>query len=95
MQEIEERLRARMHAQPMRAACALCPWTAEGLAGELLEAQAEHRRREHGITRGTRRRTTRHLMSPRQSGMDTLPAEDRSEIEREINRRAFLNGVDL
>jgi hypothetical protein len=76
-------------AGPMRVACALCEWQLEGLAGEVLERQREHRA-EHGIVKQRRGRHTYSLTRIKQR---ELTEEDRREIEAEIARRAFLHGV--
>lgn len=95
--EMEKTFAERARLQPMVARCALCPdWRPPaGTAGELIELQQEHRRDVHGI-KSVRRSRGRGgapvgRLPVRSAG---LSLEERQEIDREIERRRYLNGLD-
>ena len=73
----------------LRVECALCPWHAEGLSGEVLEAQRTHRR-EHGFGR-PRHGHRAHLSKVRQADLNE---DERAAIAASIARRKRLHGIE-
>lgn len=78
--------------QPTRGSCLFCDWTVEGMAGQTRLAALEHRLEKHPETRNYRRkRIARQLSNFRPP---PLYEHERTEIEDERSKRAFLNGIE-
>jgi hypothetical protein len=86
--------RAWLDVQPSRVRCVFCPgWSAEGTAEEMRDLSLVHRSQFHPETLGWRR--------PRPKGQlrkfrpPPLQEHEIREIEEDVKRRAFLNGLEV
>lgn len=80
-------------AQPMTERCLFCGWAVEASAGEARLAALEHRLSSHPETRLYKRgRRKVQLGNFRPAPMHE---DEREEVDAEIRRRAFLNGIEL
>jgi hypothetical protein len=67
--------------QPVTASCALCDWTMDGLAGEVLPAQVQHRAEAHGVVVKKRARRGRPAKAPVQRAIEKAHrAQDAAEL---------------
>ena len=83
----------RWNAIPVTIRCAFCPeWSFHGPTLEAREKAKQHRREAHPNLRPKRYRRKGNPSSFRQPNMSK---EERKEIDDEVRRRAFLNGVEI
>lgn len=84
--------RARIEQQPLVTRCSFCAWKFQGTVAEGRAASRKHRLQKHPEAVAVRRPGRRNLTSFHQRAPDQ---EELAEVERERQRRAKLNGIDI
>lgn len=91
--ELREKEAERAGLQPLKAACAICGKTWEGIAAQVIEKARKHRLDKHPKAVNTRKK--RHMRSLNSFRYVEMDDESKDEIEEERRKRAFLLGVNI